>query len=221
MATHSSILAWKIPWTEEPGELQSMRLQRVRHDLATKKQQQFNGEGWWGNSVHFTLTSLSATDLNCPSCLPCPQSSLQIPCWTFLGPWSIDVVAGPPSGFPVSLHPLPFCLSPSWPMMCLPERVGQGDKYSLVHKTEPSFHTWSCDPGLRPWLTSPQRGGKAHPPTPRSFPGNIWQVASWYGMAASPAKPERKEPSCHSPAFCLVYSNFSSHILLFSCIAEI
>ena len=31
-ATHSSILAWKIPWTEEPGGLQSMWLQRVRHD---------------------------------------------------------------------------------------------------------------------------------------------------------------------------------------------
>ena len=32
MATHSSILAWKIPWTEEPGGLQSMRSQRVGHD---------------------------------------------------------------------------------------------------------------------------------------------------------------------------------------------
>ena len=32
MATHSSILAWRIPWTEEPGGLQSMRLQRLRHD---------------------------------------------------------------------------------------------------------------------------------------------------------------------------------------------
>ena len=32
MATHSSILAWKIPWTEEPGGLQSMESQRVRHD---------------------------------------------------------------------------------------------------------------------------------------------------------------------------------------------
>ena len=32
MATHSSILAWKIPWTEKPGGLQSMRLQRVGHD---------------------------------------------------------------------------------------------------------------------------------------------------------------------------------------------
>ena len=32
MATHSSILAWKIPWTEEPGRLQSMWSQRVEHD---------------------------------------------------------------------------------------------------------------------------------------------------------------------------------------------
>ena len=32
MATQSSILAWKIPWTVEPGRLQSMGLQRVRHD---------------------------------------------------------------------------------------------------------------------------------------------------------------------------------------------
>ena len=32
MATHSSILAWKIPWTEEPGKLQSMWSQRVGHD---------------------------------------------------------------------------------------------------------------------------------------------------------------------------------------------
>ena len=35
MATHSSILAWRIPWTEEPGGLQSTGLQRVRQDRAT------------------------------------------------------------------------------------------------------------------------------------------------------------------------------------------
>ena len=34
MATHCSNLAWKIPWTEESGRLQSMELQRVRHDRA-------------------------------------------------------------------------------------------------------------------------------------------------------------------------------------------
>jgi len=32
MVTHTSILAWKIPWTEEPGRLQSVGSQRVRHD---------------------------------------------------------------------------------------------------------------------------------------------------------------------------------------------
>ena len=37
MATHSSILAWRSPWTEEPGRLQSIGLQRVGHDLATKQ----------------------------------------------------------------------------------------------------------------------------------------------------------------------------------------
>ena len=41
MATHSSILAWKIPWTEEHGGLQSMGSQRVRHD--------------WGTSLSFTF----------------------------------------------------------------------------------------------------------------------------------------------------------------------
>ena len=35
MATHSSILAWKIPWMKEPGRLQPMGSQRVRHDWAT------------------------------------------------------------------------------------------------------------------------------------------------------------------------------------------
>ena len=40
MATHSSILAWEIPWTEEPGGLQSMGSQRVRYSLATQQQQQ-------------------------------------------------------------------------------------------------------------------------------------------------------------------------------------
>ena len=37
MATHSSILAWEMPWTEEPGGLQSIGPQRVRHDLVTKQ----------------------------------------------------------------------------------------------------------------------------------------------------------------------------------------
>ena len=41
MATHSSILAWEIPWTEEPGGLQSIALLRVRYNFATKLPQRF------------------------------------------------------------------------------------------------------------------------------------------------------------------------------------
>ena len=42
MATHSIILAWRIPWTEEPGELQSMGSQRVGHSLVSEQQQHFS-----------------------------------------------------------------------------------------------------------------------------------------------------------------------------------
>ena len=58
MATHSSILAWKIPWTEEPGVLQSKGSQRVGHDWATTFQEtqtgalyQPRGVGWGGRWV--------------------------------------------------------------------------------------------------------------------------------------------------------------------------
>ena len=40
METHSSILAWEMPWTEDPGRLQSMGSQESRHALATELQQQ-------------------------------------------------------------------------------------------------------------------------------------------------------------------------------------
>jgi len=42
MATHSSVLAWKIPWTEESGGLQSMGSQRVGHDSATNTHMEIN-----------------------------------------------------------------------------------------------------------------------------------------------------------------------------------
>ena len=38
MATYSSILAWEVPWTGKPGQLQSMGLQRAGHNLVTKQQ---------------------------------------------------------------------------------------------------------------------------------------------------------------------------------------
>ena len=44
MATHSSTLAWKIPWTEEPGKLQSMGSLRVGHDFLENPR---DGGAWW------------------------------------------------------------------------------------------------------------------------------------------------------------------------------
>ena len=44
IAMHSIILAWEIPWTEEPGGLQSMGSQRVVHNLATKQQQSWDNK---------------------------------------------------------------------------------------------------------------------------------------------------------------------------------
>ena len=58
MATHSAILAWETPWTEEPGGLQSMGSQRVRHDWATfalaftyKKSYHFTGDQGCANTL--------------------------------------------------------------------------------------------------------------------------------------------------------------------------
>ena len=52
MATYSSILAWEIPWTEEPGRLQSMRSKK-RHNLTTKQQQnsELMGQLVEGNAI--------------------------------------------------------------------------------------------------------------------------------------------------------------------------
>ena len=59
MATHSSILAWGVPWTKEPGGLQSSVLQRVEHDLAARQQQP--GSLYClasGQGIHFTAAKV-------------------------------------------------------------------------------------------------------------------------------------------------------------------
>ena len=76
MATHSSILAWRIQWTEEPSRLQSTGLQKVRHEWATSltftigqwaqmKQTSFEPSGFFSLCVHVSLyvysTFLNAT----------------------------------------------------------------------------------------------------------------------------------------------------------------
>ena len=63
MASHSNILAWRIPWTEEPGGLQSKGLQRVRHDSVTNTFTfTFNSEEVLGLHAATKLSSSSATN---------------------------------------------------------------------------------------------------------------------------------------------------------------
>ena len=69
MRTHPSILAWRIPRTEEPGGLQSMGLQRVRHDWSSLARMQAPGDGeaqgslvccsWWGHKGSDTTERLN------------------------------------------------------------------------------------------------------------------------------------------------------------------
>ena len=75
-ATHSSILAWRIPWTEEPGGLQSMGSQRVRHDWVTftffppQNQDSAHSQATCSNQSHLLLgpylviTTLPATSIS-------------------------------------------------------------------------------------------------------------------------------------------------------------
>ena len=58
MATHSSILAWRIPWTEEPARLQSMGSQRVGHDWVTRGRPRMRRLDGITNSMDMSLIEL-------------------------------------------------------------------------------------------------------------------------------------------------------------------
>ena len=72
-ATNSSIFAWRIPWTEEPGRLQSMGSQRVRHNSASEKQQR---------NVYFRKASFSAANacMHAKSLQLCPTLCSPMDC---------------------------------------------------------------------------------------------------------------------------------------------
>ena len=65
MAPHSSTIAWKIPWTEEPGRLQSMESQRVRHDWVT-----------YFHNLYFSPPSPPTLSPNKYTLLKCHRASL-------------------------------------------------------------------------------------------------------------------------------------------------
>ena len=70
MATHSSILAWEIPWTEEPGRLQFMGLQRVGHDLATKQEQRLSALNYQISSSQWMEAHCIHGSFKCTACSP-------------------------------------------------------------------------------------------------------------------------------------------------------
>ena len=74
MATHSSILAWRVPWTEEPGSLQSMGLPRVRHDWATNT---FLPRFFWHLALLYFACTAFFTDWRFVAALS--QASLLVP----------------------------------------------------------------------------------------------------------------------------------------------
>ena len=63
-ATHSSILAWKIPWTEEPGELQSLESERLRCDRSDITHTHFYTNGSFNNDVILIMTYVMKIVLN-------------------------------------------------------------------------------------------------------------------------------------------------------------
>ena len=73
IATHSSILAWEIPWTEEPGGLQSMESQRAGHNLMTKQQ----------HSNRYDVLTLHGLDLYFSDDL-LMLSTFSCTCWLFI-----------------------------------------------------------------------------------------------------------------------------------------
>ena len=80
MAPHSSVLAWEIPWMEEPGGLQSMGSHRVGHHRATSLSL-FKDQRWWGGK-NSTVNPSDNTGLNCSK-----QQAVLSHVWLFVTPW--------------------------------------------------------------------------------------------------------------------------------------
>ena len=85
MVPHSNILAWKIPWTEEPGGLQSMGSQRVRHNLATKyrKSSELHPDSVKSKCRNFQLPSFPASQMYPDTVMCCINTTASVDGWVF------------------------------------------------------------------------------------------------------------------------------------------
>ena len=134
MATHSSTLAWKIPWMEETGRLQSMGLRRVRHD--------------WVNSLSLSVQFSRSVVSNSlwpqgmqHARLPCPSPTTRAITNSFQSRWwcyptissSVLPFSSCPQSFPTSLWPHIY----KQPLYPTPDSLGKNDG---MHRS-PSVHT--------------------------------------------------------------------------------
>ena len=123
MATHFSIFAWRIPWTEEPGGLQSMGLQRVGHDWVTNTHTHIH------TRFFFSAWALCMLPPSFPS-MPCLSHSLQLISSAWCCPQAsaglvlplgkIFICQAYKSNSPIAISPLesPSCLFSGIPSIC-------------------------------------------------------------------------------------------------------
>jgi len=90
MTAHSSILTWEIPWTEEPGGLQSIGLQRVRQDLVTEQQLTSRRRGFNVVKDYLKTPGITVTrGKNIKICTDEVKWMLLSCVWLFATPWTI------------------------------------------------------------------------------------------------------------------------------------
>ena len=147
MVTHSSILAWRIPWTEKPGRLQSMGPQRVRHDWATSLS--------LSKALVVVVQSLSRVQLfqshgpqharvPCPSPTPRACSNSCLLSW-----WCHPTISS--SVIPFSSCPQSFPVSGAFPMSWFFSSCGQSIgaskniyRVAIIHLKKGTFWRVSC-----------------------------------------------------------------------------
>ena len=199
MATHSSILAWWIPWTEEPVWLQSMESQRVRHDWATYISQQQRPminvivvEAW---SQPAYLDPLHAGNVVVAWSLALggqlremrPELSPQAPPTVLVTPsllWSLEKLKVNRATWAV-IGPIELC--ESWHYLIGPIELCESwhSSWALMEEGEARTHLQSwVSTGKSRWL---------------GLQGRWWQAAS-YVLSSGPASLTRKLLSLPSPA---------------------
>ena len=154
MATHCIILAWRIPWTEEPGRLQSMGSQRLRHDLATEHTTSWQQPADTKH-VCYPVKGTSAGPL-------CPGPSLQghmfpslVMAWNLQDPRAFWLNTPPPNitffliftEYSILAWEIPWTEKPSRlhsPWGCKKVRYDLAIKTSMTSQLKQQQHNYSC-----------------------------------------------------------------------------